>query len=109
MHPVFVTGGTGYVLVFQPLMGWATAWSFDRLRLWLEDGADPAQTMRQTLIHGVARAGLALIFAYHGLVPKLLGRHVDEMAMLRDAGVGVESTWAVLATLGIAELLFALC
>ena len=96
-------------LGFQPLMGWATAWSFDRLRLWLEDGADPAQTMRQTLVHGVARAGLALIFAYHGLVPKLLGRHADEMAMLRDAGVGVESTWAVLATLGIAELLLALC
>jgi hypothetical protein len=96
-------------LVFQPLMGWATAWSFDRLRLWLEDGADPTQTMRQTLVHGVARVGLALIFAYHGLVPKLLGRHPDEMAMLRDAGVGAESTWAALATLGIAELLFALC
>jgi DoxX-like protein len=96
-------------LVFQPLMGWATAWSFDRLRLWLEDGADPTQTMRQTLVHGVARVGLALIFAYHGVVPKLLGRHADEMAMLRDAGVGPESTVAVLATLGIAELLFALC
>jgi DoxX-like family len=96
-------------LVFQPLMGWATAWSFDRLRLWLEDGADPAQTMRQTVVHGVARVGLALIFAYHGLVPKLLGRHADEMAMLRDAGVGAESTGAVLATLGVAELLFALC
>ena len=27
--------------VFEPLLGWATAWSFDRLRLWLEDGLDP--------------------------------------------------------------------
>lgn len=27
--------------VFRPLMGWATAWSFDRLRLWLEDGVTP--------------------------------------------------------------------
>jgi uncharacterized membrane protein YphA (DoxX/SURF4 family) len=96
-------------LGFQPLMGWATAWSFDRLRLWLEDGVDPAQAMRQTLVHGVARVGLALIFAYHGLVPKLLGPHADEIAMVRDAGVPAESTWAVLALLGIAELLLALC
>jgi len=94
---------------FQPLMGWATAWSFDRLRLWLEDGVDPAQAMRQTLVHGVARVGLALIFAYHGLVPKLLGPHADEMAMLRDAGIAAENTWTVLALLGIAELLLALC
>jgi len=96
-------------LSFQPLMGWATAWSFDRLRLWLEDGVDPAQAMRQTIVHGVARVGLALIFAYHGLVPKLLGPHADEIAMVRDAGIAAESTWAVLALLGIAELLLALC
>jgi hypothetical protein len=94
---------------FQPLMGWATAWSFDRLRLWLEDGVDPAQTMRQTLVHAVARVGLALIFAYHGLVPKLLAPHADEIGMLRDAGVAAESARAVLATLGIGEVLLALC
>ena len=28
-------------LIFRPLIGWATAWSFARLRLWLEDGIDP--------------------------------------------------------------------
>ncbi|MDT0303731.1 hypothetical protein [Streptomonospora wellingtoniae] len=27
--------------VAGPLMGWATAWSFDRLRLWCEDGTGP--------------------------------------------------------------------
>jgi len=96
-------------LGFQPLMGWATAWSFDRLRLWLEDGVDPTDAMRQTLVHAVARVGLALIFAYHGLVPKMLGPHADEIAMIRDAGVAAESTWAVLTLLGIAELLLALC
>jgi hypothetical protein len=94
---------------FQPLMGWATAWSFDRLRLWLEDGVDPTLAGRQALVHGVARLGLALIFAYHGLVPKLLGPHRDEMAMVRDAGVAAGNAWAVLMLLGIAELLLALC
>jgi uncharacterized membrane protein YphA (DoxX/SURF4 family) len=90
-------------------MGWATAWGFDRLRLWLEDGVDPTQAMRQTLVHGVTRVGLALIFAYHGLVPKLLGSHADEIAMLRDAGIAAENAWSVLASLGAAELLLALC
>ncbi|SRR5712692_260955 len=94
--------------VFHPLLGWATAWSFDRLRLWLEDGVDPSQSMRQTLVHGVARLSLALIFFYHGLVPKLLGPHADEIAMLRDAGVPAEHAGVVLTMLAVAELLLAL-
>jgi hypothetical protein len=27
--------------IFRPLLGWATAWSFDRLRLWIEKGITP--------------------------------------------------------------------
>ena len=96
-------------LIFQPLMGWATAWSFDRLRLWLEDGIDPGQAMRLTLVHAVSRVGLALIFGYHGLVPKLLGPHVDEVTMLAASGIAVENTGTVLTVLGVAELLFAFC
>lgn len=30
-------------LLFRPLFGWMTAWSFDRLRLWLETGAPPEE------------------------------------------------------------------
>ncbi len=96
-------------LVFRPLMGWATAWSFDRLRLWLEDGIDPRQAMQQTLVHGVARVALALIFAYHGLVPKLLGHHPDEIAMLRAVGIPIDLVGVALTGLGIAELVVALC
>jgi hypothetical protein len=36
-------------LVFRPLLGWATAWSFDRLRLWLEDGVEPEDARRRLL------------------------------------------------------------
>lgn len=32
-------------LVFRPLMGWATAWSFDRLRLWCERGTAPGTAL----------------------------------------------------------------
>lgn len=28
-------------VIVRPLVGWATAWSFDRLRLWLETGRPP--------------------------------------------------------------------
>lgn len=94
--------------IVGPLMGWATAWSFDRLRLWLEHGVDPAHAVRQSIVHGVARVGMALVFAYHGLVPKLLGAHPDEIAMLRDAGVSDDFLGVALPALGVAELLVAL-
>ncbi|MDX6475213.1 MAG: hypothetical protein QOH95_724 [Gaiellaceae bacterium] len=35
--------------LFRPLLGWATAWSFDRLRLWLEDGVTPEASLRRLL------------------------------------------------------------
>ena len=89
-------------------MGWATAWSFDRLRLWLEEGIDPTLAARQTTVHSLARVTLALLFAYQGLVPKLLYRHADEIAMLRDTGIGTSLQPAVLSLLGIAEVAFAL-
>jgi len=74
-------------LIFRPLIGWATAWSFDRLRLWLEDRVDPAQAVRQTLVHFASRLALAAVFAYQGAIPKLVARHADELAMLEDAGI----------------------
>ncbi|MGX1756619.1 hypothetical protein ACWIG5_06840 [Streptomyces lydicus] len=36
-------------LLFRPLMGWATAWSFDRLRLWCERGITPERSLRHAL------------------------------------------------------------
>ena len=86
-------------LVFRPLIGWATAWSFDRLRLWMEERLDPRVAVRQTLIHVAARMALAVVFAYQGLVPKLLVHHVDEIAMMAAAGVPTHVTMPAVATL----------
>ena len=94
-------------LIFRPLIGWATAWSFDRLRLWLEQNVAPEQAMRQTLVHVIARVALAGVFAYQGLVPKLLTRNRDEIAMLRDAGISAGATHTAVIALGILELAFA--
>ncbi|GGW19010.1 hypothetical protein GCM10018980_72550 [Streptomyces capoamus] len=43
-------------LLFRPLMGWATAWSFDRLRLWLERGITPERALAHWLAELTARA-----------------------------------------------------
>nr|WP_246410334.1 DoxX-like family protein [Granulicella aggregans] len=85
-------------------MSWATAWSFDRLRLWAETGQTPESTLRLSLIHGVARISLAAIWFWHGLVPKLLFHHVDEQAMLVQAGLSIR----LLPSLGVLEIVFAL-
>jgi uncharacterized membrane protein YphA (DoxX/SURF4 family) len=94
-------------LIFRPLIGWATAWSFDRLRLWLEQGVAPEHALRQWVIHTISRVALAAIFIYHGLVPKLLTRNVDEIAMVRDAGLAAGVASSVVTALGIVELSFA--
>jgi hypothetical protein len=41
--------------IFRPWMGWATAWSFDRLRLWMEEEQAPEASLVFALIHAVAR------------------------------------------------------
>ncbi|WP_311922494.1 hypothetical protein [Microbispora sp. H10836] len=41
--------GRAVDLVFRPLIGRATAWSFDRLRLWLETGQAPERSLWQAL------------------------------------------------------------
>ena len=91
-------------LIFRPLIGWATAWSFDRLRLWLEDRVDPRLAVRLTLIHLVARLTLAAVFAYQGIVPKLLARHADEIALIEAAGVPTGQTVTAVVALGVAEV-----
>lgn len=93
--------------IFRPLIGWATAWSFDRLRLWLEKRIDPRVAVRHTLIHLVARVALAAVLAYQGIVPKLLVRHGDEIAMIGAAGVPTSLRLAAVAALGFAELAMA--
>jgi hypothetical protein len=53
-------------VLFRPLIGWATAWSFDRLRLWLERGTTP----ERSLLYAVANvAGRAAAVSAAALTP----------------------------------------
>lgn len=44
------------VPLIRPALGWATAWSFDRLRLWAEEGLTPERTRNAWLLDAGARA-----------------------------------------------------
>ncbi|MFF9621347.1 hypothetical protein [Streptomyces griseosporeus] len=71
--------------LFRPLMGWATAWSFDRLRLWLERGITPERARRNWLLELLVRA-LVLAVCGTGLADgsalRLLGPFAASTAYL---------------------------
>ncbi|HEX3541613.1 MAG TPA: hypothetical protein VHT75_14355 [Acidimicrobiales bacterium] len=74
-------------LAFRPLFGWATAWSFDRLRLWLDEGIPPEVARNQSIAHAAAVAGLAGVFGYQGLVPKVWKVDGGEVAIWEGLGL----------------------
>jgi len=61
---------------------------------------------RLSAVHAIARVTLALVFLWHGLVPKLLFRHADELALLRDSGLSEASAGRILTIVGVAEVVF---
>ncbi len=95
-------------LIFRPIMGWATAWSFDRLRRWLEHAQHPDSTLRQFIGYGLARSTLGFVWIWHGLIPKLIFNHPDELAMFTDAGINSELANLLVSTVGIIEIVFGL-
>ncbi len=96
--------GRALDLVFRPLIGWATAWSFDRLRLWIVRGIDPAAALERSAVYALARGTVAGVFLWHGLVPKLIFHHPDEVAMVADAGFGAAAASLAVTAAGIAEV-----
>jgi hypothetical protein len=75
---------------FAHSSAWATAWSFDRLRLHVDEGLDPKSAFRFAAIHLCSRLAIAFIWLWQCLVPKLLLNHVDERAMLTASHVPIE-------------------
>ncbi len=95
-------------VLFRPALGAATAWSFDRLRLWIEAGVEPRRAARRALIHALASLAVAFVWVWHGAVPKLAGPHEDEIALL--AVVGLPEPWLAPLTrlAGVLEVGFGL-
>lgn len=92
-------------IFFRPLIAWATAWSFDRLRLWIEKGIQPESALRLSAIHACSRIAIASIWLWQGLVPKLLFRHADERAMMAAAHLSTR----LVPVVGMIEIAIAVC
>lgn len=91
---------------FRPLMVWATAWSFDCLKNWIEKGIHPKQAVAAHVTVLIASLVSGIVWIYHGLVPKLMYPHTGELDMLRNSRLfkGAEET--VVMLFGIAEIIF---
>ncbi|MDV6379266.1 DoxX-like family protein [Sporosarcina sp. GW1-11] len=93
--------------VFRPLMGYATALSFDVLKRWLEKGEAPISQYRRFFTMHLLTLFFAFLWIYQGLVPKLLAMHPQEIAMVAS-GLSLSDAAAtnVVFAIGVAEVLF---
>jgi hypothetical protein len=73
--PGWGAAGPAVDRLFRPLVGWATAWSFDRLRLWLDHGVSPKRSL---LLAGTDL--LARIVVAATVKPRVLGLAVAAAA-----------------------------
>lgn len=92
-------------LIFRPIMGYATAWSFDCLRLWIERGIPPRILLRRALTEMISITTLFFIWIYQGLVPKILVPDSGELEMMNSLVV-LENGRHVLTALGVGEIVF---
>jgi hypothetical protein len=90
-------------LLFRPLLGWATAWSFDRLRLQIEEGLDPRIAFRLSAINACARIAIAFIWLWQGLLPKLIFNNADEQSMMAASHLST----ALVPVIGVVEVAIA--
>lgn len=93
-------------VVLRPLMIWATRWSFDRLRIWIEEGTTPETSLRMWMGKVVTRCALGLIWVYEGVIPKNLFPSAGEVDLVRESGFYWPDPTRTLTALGIAEVVF---
>jgi len=95
-------------LLFRPLIGWATAWGFDSLKIWLEQGDHPRLQLKRTLTYWLTLFVLAFAWIYQGLVPKLIFAHPEEVLLLQNImpnAVPVDGD-VIVRIIGVLEILF---
>lgn len=94
--------------LFRPLLGWATAWSFDRLRLWIEQGVPPEVSRNQAIIYSIARVTVAFTWFYHGVFPKLIHHDPIELDLISRIGTPTSRLITAVTIAGWAEVFVAL-
>ncbi|MEK7017135.1 DoxX-like family protein [Bacillus sp. FSL R9-9410] len=91
--------------IFRPLLGWATAWSFDALKLWLEKGLHPSMLIRRTMTYWLVCFLFAFVWLYQGIVPKVIFTHPEEVKMLSALIRSNESSIFILKIVGFLEII----
>ncbi|GAK12838.1 DoxX-like family protein [Geomicrobium sp. JCM 19039] len=94
--------------MFRPIIGWATAWSFDAMKIWLEKSIPPEQTLQKLKIHSIICFALFIIFFYQGLVPKLLFPETGELDLVSTVSFINGFERQVVAIIGSAQILWAM-
>ena len=88
---------------FRPLIGWGTALSFDVFKRWLEKKEAPRSQYVRFLTYWILTFLFAFIWIYHGMIPKLIAMHPEEVSLATNPWVAAES--AVLIA-GLVEICF---
>jgi len=92
--------------IFRPLMIWATAWSFDCLKNWIEKGLHPKQALNAQISVLLVNLTLGIIWIYQGLIPKILFTDTGEIEILRQSGLFNGNEENLLTIIGITEIAF---
>ncbi|MCJ7840269.1 DoxX-like family protein [Lederbergia sp. NSJ-179] len=93
--------------IFRPLIGWATALSFDVLKRWLEKEEKPSFQYKRFFCSWIITFLFFFIWTYHGLVPKIIHVHPEEIGMMTNLlRVHPELAQTLTAIIGIGEILF---
>lgn len=95
--------------LFRPLIGWATALSFDVLKRWLEKGEAPHAQYIRFFSTYMMTILFAFIWLYQGVIPKIIGMHPDERAMVGSVfSFSENQLTAAVLLIGTIEVLFGL-
>lgn len=92
--------------LFRPVIGWATALSFNVLARWIEAGEKPATQYRRFFSYYLLCFLFSFTWLYQGFIPKVLMKHpleIDMLMNLSPLSLGQAST-AIIA-IGVLEII----
>ncbi|WP_427136917.1 DoxX-like family protein [Psychrobacillus psychrodurans] len=96
-------------IAIRPLMGWATALSFDVLKRWIEKGDAPSGQYIRFFTHWIITFLFFFVWIYQGLVPKLIMMHPEEVALTNALlPLKPSDTNNMVAAIGVIEIIFGL-
>lgn len=95
------------LLLFRPLIGWGTALSFDVLKRWIEKEETPYSQYVRFFLGWMITFLFSFVWIYHGLIPKLIFKHPDEVFMLTYVvPLSYDVAYWIVMVAGIIEVVF---